>query len=190
MGSAWKDADVGLLVVIVGLAVVAGRLAGGRLEHLTSVQLRGVLLVAAAAVAQLLHGLSPDPTLGVGLTLASQASLLLFLWLNRYLAGVALVALGSLLNTTVIVANGAMPVAREAILAVSRNPHEVASGRHRLLTDADALPWLTDVIPLPLLRTVVSVGDVILAAGVGLLVVRLMRPPRQRRRGHPSESAA
>jgi hypothetical protein len=82
----------------------------------------------------------------------------------------------------VIAANGAMPVSREAILAVSRHPAEVVPGRHRLLTTQDLLPWLADVIALPPLRTVVSVGDVVLAAGVGLLVMRLMQPPPRRAR--------
>lgn len=170
---------MGLIVVVVGLAVLVGRLAGGRLEHLASTPLRGVLLAGAAAVAQFLHALTPNPAVGVALTLTSQGCLLWFLWLNRYLAGVALVALGSTMNTAVIAANGAMPVTREAIMAVSRQPYEMTSGRHRLLTPDDALPWLADIIPLPLLRTVASVGDVVLAAGIGLLVVQLMRAPRR-----------
>ncbi|MDP9405291.1 MAG: DUF5317 domain-containing protein, partial [Actinomycetota bacterium] len=87
----------------------------------------------------------------------------------------ALVVVGAALNAVVIFANGAMPVSREALLAVARHPYEFAPGKHRLLEPGDPLPWLADVVPLPLLRTVVSVGDVVLAAGIALLVTNLMR---------------
>jgi hypothetical protein len=71
-----------------------------------------------------------------------------------------------------------MPVSPAALEALTGEPTTFAPGKHRLLESGDALPWLADVIPLPLLRTVVSVGDIILAAGVGILVVTSMRPRR------------
>lgn len=43
------------------------------------------------------------------------------------------------------------------------------------------LGWLADVVPVPPLRTVVSVGDLLLALGVAVLVAALMRGrPRPR----------
>ena len=168
-----------LVVVTVAAAVVVGRLRGGRFANLSTASLRGGLLAVGAAVAQFLHAISPHPGAAVALTGISQAALLAFLWCNRYVAGVFLAAVGSLMNTAVIVANGAMPVSRDAIMLVSRHPDELGGGRHRLLTDGDALPWLADIIGLPLLRTVISVGDVVLAAGIALVVIDLMQqaPP-------------
>ena len=168
-----------LIVVTVVLGVVSGLLRGGSVRHLTAASLRGAGLAVAAAVAQVVNAFVPAPAVAVAMTTVSQAALLGFLWLNRYAAGAFLVAVGSTCNAVVIVANGAMPVSREAIMAVARHPYEVM-GRHRLLEPGDALPWLADVIGLPVLRTVVSVGDVLLAAGVGLLVSALMQPPRRR----------
>lgn len=169
-----------LVAITVAVALLVGVVRGGRLTNLAAAELRGGLLVVAAAVAQFLHAVVPGPAAGVLLTGASQAALLTFLWWNRYLAGALLMVIGSSLNTAVILANGAMPVSRGAMLAVSRHPAEVSGARHRLLTEADALPALADIIPLPLLRTVVSVGDVVLAAGVALLVLHLLTAPPER----------
>ena len=169
-----------LVAVTVLVALALGAVRGGRLANLSAAPLRGGLLVVLAALAQVLNAVVPAPAAGVALTVASQGALLTFLWWNRYLAGVLMMAVGSAMNTAVILANGAMPVAREAMLAVARHPEEVTGGRHRLLTEGDALPGLADVIGLPLLRTVVSVGDIVLAAGVGLLVVDLMTTRRER----------
>ena len=175
-----------LVVVTVAGAVVAGWLRGGRVRHLAAAGFRGTAIAAAAAVAQFVHAFVPNAAAGAALTGLSQAALLSFLWLNRLVAGAALVALGSTLNAVVIMANGAMPVSREALLHVSRHPAElVAGGRHRLLEEGDAFAPLADVIGLPLLRTVVSVGDIVLAAGIGVMVISLMQRPRRRRR--PSE---
>ena len=171
-----------LVVGTVALALVAGLVRGGRLRYLADAPVRAGVLVAVAAGAQVLHALAPGPVAAVTLTALSEAALLVFLWCNRYLAGALLAALGSGLNTAVILANGAMPVSPDAVLAISRHPAEITAGRHRLLTDTDVLPLLADVIALPWLRTVVSIGDIVLAAGLGLLVVDLMRPRPQHAR--------
>jgi hypothetical protein len=179
-----------LIVLTVAGGLVVGLARGGRLRHLADAPLRATWLAVVAAGAQFVFALAPSPAAGVTLTAVSQAGLLAFLWCNRFLAGALLVAVGSLLNSAVIIANGAMPVSREALLAISRHPAEVV-GRHRLLTQTDALPWLADIIALPVLRTVVSAGDVILAAGIGLLMTQLLQPPRQRRaRPDPAPDAA
>ena len=168
-----------LVGVTVAGAIVAGWFRGGRLRHLSAAGFRGTGIAAAAAVAQFVHAFVPSDTAGAALTVGSQGALLLFLWLNRFLAGALLVAVGSSLNAAVILANGAMPVSREALLRVSRHPGELAAqGRHRLLAEGDLLTPLADVIGLPLLRTVISVGDVVLAAGVALMVISLMQRPR------------
>src|SRR5688500_12497767 len=160
-----------LVALTVACAVLAGWLRGGRLRHLAALPFSGGFLVLVAAAAQVLFAVAPSPPAAVGLTVLSQGALLTFLWLNRYLAGALLIAIGSLLNTIVVVANGAMPVAGDAMIAIGRHPAEISAGRHRLLTEGDVLPQLADVIALPLLRTIVSVGDIVLAAGLGLLVV-------------------
>lgn len=184
-----------LVVPICAVALVVGWLRGGRLANLGHVTLRSSWMVLVGFAAQLLLAwltarADRAGVAGLPLLVLSQVALLGFLWRNRLLTGMPLVLAGFLLNAVVIVANGAMPVAPAALEAVSGRPAALVPGKHRLLGADDALPWLTDVLPIPLLRTVVSVGDVVLAAGVGVLVVDLMRhrPPGTRRRS-PSRSA-
>ena len=170
-----------LVVVTVACAVLAGWLRGGRLQHLAALPFSGGVLALVAAAAQALFALAPSAPVGLALTAVSQLALLAFLWRNRFLAGALLIAAGSLMNTIVVLANGAMPVSRQALLAIGRHPAEVQPGRHRLMTETDVLPQLADIVALPLLRTIVSVGDIVLAAGLGLLVVAAMAPPRTAR---------
>ena len=167
-----------LVALTVACAVLAGWLRGGRLRHLADLPFRGGVLVVGAAAAQVLLVAAPSTPAAVALTALSSAALLTFLWLNRFLAGALLIALGSLANAAVVLANGAMPVSRDAVVAIGRHPAELSAGRHRLLTQDDALPQLADIIALPLLRTIVSVGDIVLAAGLGLLVVAAMTRPQ------------
>lgn len=177
-----------LVVVAVVAAVGVGYGRGGRLSNLAHARLARSWLVAAAVVAQgllaLLGAGGVGRTGGSLLLVASYGALLAFVWSNRFLPGMVLVFIGFGLNAVVIAVNGAMPVSRQALGAVGAGPGQFASGKHRLLRPDDLLRPLADVLPVPLLHTVVSVGDLILAAGVGVLVTNLMlvRPPPPGRR--------
>jgi hypothetical protein len=167
-----------LVVLVVFAGLVTGWLRGGRVRHLGDVHLRGGWLAVAAGLGQVALALVPAaPRVLLAVPLAA---LVVFLWANRMLPGLGLLVLGLALNAAVIAVNGAMPVSRDAVLAVGAHPAEVAGARHRLLDDGDRLAPLADVVPLPALRTVVSAGDVVLAAGVAVLFANLMRPPRRR----------
>lgn len=168
-----------VLTVVVGVAV--GYLGGGRLRRLAAVSLTRVeLLVAAVAAQAVLTGLTTagvrTGTAGTALLLGSYIGLIAFVWANRALPGMVLVALGSGLNAVVVAANGAMPVSRTAIATVTSDPVDIVAGKHRLLEAGDRLPWLADVIPVPVLRQIISVGDIVLAVGVAVLVGSLMLP--------------
>jgi hypothetical protein len=67
-----------------------------------------------------------------------------------------------------------MPVSAGALASVTGGTSDFEPGKHRLLEAGDPLRWLANIIAVPLLRTVVSLGDVVLAAGIGLLVSTLM----------------
>lgn len=183
-----------LVATVLAGAIVAGYLAGGRLRNLAHLELRVTPLVFLAVAFQLALGAvsvagGPVDLVARPLLAASHVALLVFVIANRLLPGMALIVLGFALNAAVIVPNGAMPVAGEALEALGGEAN-VEPGKHRLLEEGDALPWLADIIPIPPLRTVVSVGDVVLAAGVGVLVPSLMRrypaPPGQRSRPRPA----
>lgn len=168
-----------LVAVTMLGGLLTGWLRGGRLRNIGRTRLTGVSLIVVAVVAQIGLGVADvaGPPLAVALLGAAHAAVLAFLWANRLLPGITLLALGSLANAVVIVANGGMPVAPDALLRISRHPLELVGGKHRLLEAGDTLPWLADVVALPALGQIVSVGDVFIAAGVGVLVAGLMTPP-------------
>jgi hypothetical protein len=106
----------------------------------------------------------------------------LFLAGNARLPGVPLVALGLLLNVVVVGANAAMPVSVSAAsrAGISRADLHLARDAMREPTGPDTrLRALGDVVPVALPRRpqVVSPGDVLVAAGIGLLLV--MAGPRR-----------
>jgi hypothetical protein len=84
--------------------------------------------------------------------------------LNARLPGVVLVAAGSFLNVAVIALNGGMPVDFALARSVDAVSYE-ADRLHVALTDRTVAPFLADVIPLPIFRSVYSIGDVVIAAG-------------------------
>jgi hypothetical protein len=90
----------------------------------------------------------------------------------------AIVSTGWLANTVAIVANRGMPVSRSALAAIGNRHPSVTQGnlfKHVLETPHTVLPWLGDVIPVavPVLRNVISVGDVLMCIGAMLLLVRV-----------------
>ena len=103
--------------------------------------------------------------------------------LNR--AGVALTLLGVLATAAVVLSNsGAMPVSTD-LLTHTDNPalqYGLSQGLYldRVLIGPDTvLPWLARTIPLPLLPAdppYLSIGEIIVAAGLAWLVLSLMRP--------------
>ena len=182
-----------LVVLTVFGGIVVGWVRGGRVRNLGTVALRSTWLIVVAVLAQTVLGFTPlaEP-MALALLIASQIAVLAFAARNWLLPGALLVGAGALANGVVIAANGAMPVSEEAMLRIARHPLEIASAKHRLMEPTDALPWLADVIPLPALAQVVSVGDVLLAAGIGVLVATLMQrhPPLPGRRSRRSAGGA
>jgi hypothetical protein len=172
-----------VLLVLVALltALVVGRLAGGSLERLGRLPLRRRRLAALAVLVQVVGTLVGGPVHAVALGL-SVALVAIFLLANRGVRGTGLVALGLAANALVVGLNGAMPVSVDAahragvdtaaLLAGADPRHEPAGPSTRLRPLGDVVP-----VPLPLRPEVVSLGDVLVAAGVAQLVVSAMLRP-------------
>jgi hypothetical protein len=184
-----------ITMVLIG-ALIAGKVRGGSLRNLAVLRLPQTRLIMVAGVLAALGafggrlGLPARPAYVI-CTLASAALVCAFVGVNRHVAGMPLVALGFALNALVIVANGAMPVSQQAADFARVSTDAAVDGtdaRHQPLTDHTALSALADVIPVRLPSplgwgsNVVSAGDVVLAAGIGLLVMTGMRRPGAGRR--------
>jgi hypothetical protein len=178
-----------VLMLAVGLAYARG----GRLHRLTHAPLRwswlllvglGLQVLVDLAVGRQLVGDASWP--GAALLFTSQALVLLWVLRNWQLPGMVLIGLGLLLNMLVVTANGAMPVDPDAIRALGGNPALLEPGKHTLMTADTRLPWLADIWALPPLRSIISVGDVVLAAGLlplvhGLTTYRTVEERRSQR---------
>jgi hypothetical protein len=190
-----------IIVAAVAVALLTVPLLGGRLDRVTRLRLRLVgLIVAGLALQVLVISVLPATLPGPvadGLELVSYALAMVFLWANRALPWLWLVALGGTANLVAISANhGVMPASARALAAAGRtlppgtfhNSDALAGAHLRFLGDIFALRrgW-----PL---ANVFSVGDVILVVGAALLIhtVCASRPARAatRWRGRSGVSAA
>jgi hypothetical protein len=178
-----------LVLVVAVLAIAVAVAAGG--DRLVGLRVRAARLLVAAAVLQLGSGtLAPDSALVRAPTMALSGLLVaLFLWRNWQVAGMPLIAAGLLLNGVVVALNFAMPVSVSAAARAGLAPTELRLGDdpfHERAGPQTRLTDLGDTIPvaLPGWPQVVSPGDVLIAAGVALLLVtggaRPARVPQSR----------
>ncbi len=166
-----------VLVLVVAVAALAVSAATGW-TRLAQVRIRAVRLLVAAAVVQLgTSGLVPGSGVARAAALVLTTVLVaLFLVGNARQPGVPLVALGLLLNVLVVVANGAMPVSVDAAARAGIPRSDLRLGGDAMREPSGPttrLGALGDVVPVALPRwpQVVSAGDVLVAAGVGLLLL-------------------
>lgn len=179
-----------LVLLTVGLAVVLSYVRGGRFRRIAGADLQWTWLLFVGLALQLVADAAAardlvDETASYALLATSQLAVLGWVLKNWWRPGMALIGIGLLMNAVVIGANGAMPVDTEAIERLGVGEVEVPPGKHEPMTDDTRLPWLADVHPIPPIRTIVSLGDIVLAAGLIPLVHHLMtyRPPAERRGG-------
>jgi DHA3 family macrolide efflux protein-like MFS transporter len=170
------------LGIFLGLGL--GLLAGGRIDNFADVRLRWLSALVTAVVARfMLDGLLaagdiPD-FLRIWLVLATYLLLTAMFLANRTLPGMTAAALGTAANGIAIVANGGwMPVWQPSLRAAGLDSATVHSSFHTLLTGPVDTAFfahggpLVDIIPIPIpmLQSVASVGDMLLGAGLAFFV--------------------
>jgi hypothetical protein len=177
-----------LALVLLVAGVVVGLLRGGSLENVSGVRFRLPWLVFVGLALQIGAEAAAARYPGIQRGLAGPLILVIsyafvgaFVALNFRFPGTVLVGLGLLLNLSVILANGAMPVSLWAarVSGFHGAPHLQNAVKHRVKGPVTRLGFLGDIIPLPPLG-IVSVGDVVLGAGVFVLVDHLVAPHKRR----------
>jgi Family of unknown function (DUF5317) len=186
-----------LFLGVIVLAIGTGLVAGGRLRRFERLELRWWLLAPVGLALQAVplpnarHG--TDLVVRVAVLSLSYILLLIFAGANLRMAGVSLVMVGLASNMLVIAANGGMPVSGHALEASGQTDVlqlllKDEGAKHHLMTPADHLTPLGDVIPIGSpVKQVVSVGDVFVYAGLAWLIVAVMRG-RIREPDRPRES--
>lgn len=171
-----------MLFIAVILGIIAGLLSGGSLRNLLSAQLRfgaliiGGLLLRVVTQWGLDQGVELVEILRLPLFATSFGLLVVALWLNRSQPGLLLAMTGIGANGVAVVVNGGyMPVWMPALEIAGLSVDDLSSTFHVLLPDELNLEFLVmagplgDIVPItiPFLSNVISLGDVMLAAGVG-----------------------
>lgn len=161
-----------LLLAACALALLSPLIAGRWPAHLMLHRWRWPLLIWVTLGLQVVAVEVPLPgMLAPVLHVLTYAVVLGFLWANRTLTNILLVAAGAASNGLTIALNGGvLPAAPGAVAAAAIDTHMAFA--NSAVVAHPVLPWLGDVFawpaPLPLANTF-SVGDVLIAIGVVLL---------------------
>jgi len=173
------------VVIAVGLAIGLGR--GGSVKNLLAARLRWPGLIIVAVALQLSGMLIPrsQSIIAFGLVVASYLVVFAFAALNRRLPGMAFIGIGAAMNYTVILLNRGMPISAAAAARVgyggAKAQELVIRGKHFISSGHAHLSALGDVIPLWRQPSIASAGDLIIWAGLILVVASLVLGPRGRR---------
>jgi hypothetical protein len=172
------------VLIAIPLGVVVGLLLGGRLERLSQMHFEWAWLAIAGLGIQVVLFSTTfadtfPPGVGEAVYVASTGMVLVAVWRNLAVPGLALVAVGAISNLAAVVANaGVMPTTPEALATAGLGPEEGFSNS-AVLADP-ALAPLTDIFAIPAglpLANVFSVGDVLIAIGIVVTIVIGMRRP-------------
>jgi hypothetical protein len=172
--------------ILYGLlaGIVAGLVLGGRPAGVAALRLRWIPLVFAGLLAQVILFSGPVSdrvgSLGPILYVGSTALVLVAVLRNVRLPGLVVVAAGGACNFAAIVANGGyMPASPGALAAIG---HALSSTySNSTVVTRPALEPLTDIFFLPRwipFSNVFSIGDVLIATGVAVVIAWAMRGSR------------
>jgi hypothetical protein len=169
-----------LLAVPIGLAL--GLVIGGRLDRLAHLRFEWAWLAVAGLAVQVVLFSSPigeslGGGVGAAIYVASTGAVLVAVWRNLGIPGLPLVALGAISNLAAIVANdGVMPTTPEALAAAGLSTRDGFS--NSAIRANPALAPLTDIFAMPSwlpFANVFSIGDVLIALGIVLVITLGMR---------------
>jgi hypothetical protein len=173
-----------MILIAAALACVASvPLTGGRLARLIDLRLRrGPAALGALALQVVITTLAATGSTGLHelLHVASYALAGACILANRRITGLPILALGAALNCVAIAANyGIMPASARAMRLAG-----LAPAKHFANSAPLAHPHLLalgDVIPIPgpwPLGNVMSIGDILVIAGLLVTLHHACRPPR------------
>jgi len=172
-------------VVLVGAALLAVA-SGGRGFRVERAPFRHIWMLFVAAGLQVvplksgLRGLSWADGLSRASMISAFGLLAVFFVLNRRSGGAVVMLVGVLLNLAVIVGNGGrMPIEAGAARAAGSGDvyaamAEAGPQRHAQAGPGTALRILDDRIPVAPFHQVLSVGDLVLGAGLAWWVLTVM----------------
>lgn len=169
------------ILYAVPIGLVLGALLGGRPAGLATLRFRYGWVMLVGLVVQVVL-FSPAVTAVIGdvgppIYVVSTGVVIAAVLLNLRITGMAVVALGAISNLTAIVLNGGYMPADPGAMASLGKLEPMVYSNSAVLPDPVVKP-LTDIFALPTwmpFANVFSVGDVLIAVGVVLVIVAAMR---------------
>ena len=180
------------------LALIVGAFAGGGIPRLADLRLRWTILLVVALGLRLAAGLSREIEIGADIPvgwafIAAYGLIFAWLWQNWRIPGLQIAAVGIAANMLAVLLNGGqMPIWAAAYSAAGFTPADIANDPFHFLLRSDTIAEFVasgglfgDVVPLPvpIIRDVVSIGDMILAIGIFWAIVYSMTRPEAPTRG-------
>jgi hypothetical protein len=179
-----------LFFAVIAAALAIAVLIGGDVRRLSQIRIRHLELLLAAFVAKVAVALLGTAHTQIAVNAARPLNvigavlLLAVVWFNRRIPGAILFGSGLTLNLIVIVAfRGRMPVLvphdadpNSAVLALLRGGLDPL---HVALEHPQGLWFLGDILAIPSIgghSSLVSIGDLVMAAGVAWLIIRCSQP--------------
>jgi hypothetical protein len=185
-----------IILVAIPIGILVGLLLRGNVSNLSGFKFRWAWVAVAGLAVQVALFTETGDRLtgdaGPAIYVASTVVVFLAVLRNIRLPGMAIVAIGSMLNLAAIVANGgSMPADPGALVAAGLDG--AGSHTNSVVLEAPALQPLTDIFAVPAgipLANVYSVGDVLIGLGVVVLLATLMRRPMTASASERAEAAA
>ncbi len=182
------------MFVVIAVSIAVSLTRGGKLSNLSEIYARGWWLLFLGFGMQTAATLvnTDNRELAVWLVLLSYLPLLTVVALNQRMPGMWISGVGILMNFTVIALNNGMPILPEAFeLAGGTIANLTLDAKHVILDGTSHVPFLADIIPMP--GSVISLGDVLLAVGLGVFIEDQLQQPlrlfKHRVQGLPGSAA-
>src|SRR5687768_11033338 len=171
------------------LALIIGALAGGAFPRLAELRLRWTWLLVGALALRLLVGVSREAGIGAaipagGAYMLAYALIFAWLWGNWRVPGLQIASVGIGANLLAVLLNGGqMPIWSAAFFSAGFTQADLANDPFHFLLRTDTVAEFVtsgglrgDVIPvpIPIIRDVVSIGDLLLALGIFWAIVYSM----------------
>jgi hypothetical protein len=166
-----------LFAIPVVVGVAAGYAAGGSLRNLATTRFGALWLLWAVAAAQLADVIPAARTWVFVATFAVTVGWLVvnaLPWPPVLRYGALAVAAGGLLNGVAIAANGRMPYSAGAAAKAGLGAG-LQTARNAAATHATRLRGIGDIIPVPPLHAVFSIGDMLICLGIAAMIIGAMR---------------
>lgn len=172
-----------MFVQVIVLAVIIGFIFKGSFKNLSNIKIEALylivasFLVEAAVIMSIRKGIIHIGYATYFVDVFMYVLLFIFVYKNRKSPFILLMGFGFLLNALAIFSNGgAMPVSASALKAAGITYNVTSQGLYNVIGDSTRLWFLGDIFPYTFIqKNIVSVGDIMAALGMLLLIVKGMR---------------